>query len=70
MVTNLTIALIDEFTAVIALLLTISSVFSFFSIRTPDPEKYQLESIADKFFVVSFGIFCNNYFITITYWGK
>jgi hypothetical protein len=47
-------------------------VFSFFSIRTPDPKKkYQLESIADKFFIVSlFGIFAIIIFITITYWGQ
>jgi hypothetical protein len=65
-------SLIDEFTAIIALLLTISSVLSFFSIRTPNiKKKYQLETIGDKFFIVSlFGIFAIIIFIIITYWGK
>jgi hypothetical protein len=65
-------SLIDEFTAIIALLLTISSVFSFFSIRTGNiNKKQQLESTADKFFIVSlFGIFAIIIFIIITYWGK
>ncbi|EIA07506.1 hypothetical protein [Flavobacterium frigoris] len=63
---------IDEFTAIVALLLTISSVFSFFSIRTPDAKKeQQLEQIADKFFIVSLlGIFAIILFIIITYWDK
>jgi hypothetical protein len=47
-------------------------VLSFFSIRTPNiKKKYQLETIGDKFFIVSlFGIFAIIIFIIITYWGK
>lgn len=41
-------SLIDEFTAIIALFLTISSVLSFISIRTENTEKeMQLEKISD-----------------------
>lgn len=63
--------LIDEFTSVIALLLTISSVLSFVSIRT---EKYKMEQkyekIADYFFLVSLlGIFAIIIFIIISFWG-
>lgn len=52
-------SLIDEFTAIIALLLTVSSIFSFVSIRTKNEKKEQsLELIADYFFIVSLlGIF-------------
>lgn len=52
-------SLIDEFTAIIALLLTISSIFSFVSIRTKNEKREQyLELIADYFFIVSLiGIF-------------
>jgi hypothetical protein len=58
LVTNLTIALIDEFTAVIALTTHYIICVSFFSIEHQILKKYQLESIADKFFIVSlFGIF-------------
>ncbi len=59
--------LIDEFTSVIALLLTISSVFSFFSIRTENIEReLLLEKIADYFFVFSlFGIFIITLFILL-----
>jgi uncharacterized membrane protein len=51
--------LIDEFTAFIALLLTISCVFSFISIRTENQKKENyLEKIADYFFLFSLiGIF-------------
>jgi hypothetical protein len=46
--------LIDEFTSVIALLLTISSFFSFVSIRTTNLKREaQLERIADYFFIIS-----------------
>lgn len=52
-------SLIDEFTAIIALLLTISSIFSFISIRTKNEKREQyLELTADYFFIVSLiGIF-------------
>ena len=51
--------LIDEFTSFIALVLTISTVFSFISIRTKDAEKEKIfEKIADySFFISLLGIF-------------
>jgi hypothetical protein len=43
---------IDEFTSIIAALLTFSCIFSFISIRTKIPEReYQFETIADYFFI-------------------
>jgi len=50
--------IIDEFTSVIALLLAISTFFSYASIRTAHPEREQrMEKIADYFFIASlFGI--------------
>lgn len=47
--------LVDEFTSVIALLLTLSSLLSFFSIKTPQDTKVsgQLEASADILFIVS-----------------
>ncbi len=48
------IHLIDEFTSVIAVLLTISSIFSFISIRTKNPvREHRLETTADYFFMIS-----------------
>ncbi|HNO28793.1 MAG TPA: hypothetical protein PKN15_08390, partial [Chitinophagales bacterium] len=61
--------LIDELTSAIALLLTISCICSFISIRTKDSrrEKY-LESIADYFFMGSLiGIFIIILLITINF---
>lgn len=47
-------SMIDEFTSVVALLLTFSCFFSFFSIRTINQIKEQrFETIADYFFMVS-----------------
>lgn len=65
-------SLIDEFTSIVALLLTLSSVFSFFSIRTDDPkQEFTLERIADNLFIVSLiGIFGIILFMIINYWGK
>lgn len=46
--------LIDEFTSVIALLLTISTFFSYASIRTVHPKReQQMEKVADYFFIAS-----------------
>ncbi len=46
--------LIDEFTSVIALLLTVSTFFSYASIRTIHPGREQrMEKIADYFFIAS-----------------
>jgi hypothetical protein len=60
-------SLIDEFTSVIAILLIISSVFSFVSIRTKNSKKeIVLETIADYFFLGSLvGIFIVIIFILI-----
>ena len=45
-------SLIDEFTSVVALLLTISTIFSFISIRTADKKREdKLEQIADYLFI-------------------
>jgi hypothetical protein len=44
-------SLIDEFTSIVALLLTISSLLSFFSIQTQNLKKeIRLEKLADNFF--------------------
>ncbi len=49
---------IDEFTSVVAVLLSFSCIFSFFSIRAKSDEKERrMEGIADVFFLISlFGI--------------
>lgn len=64
--------LIDEFTSIVALLLTVSSVFSFMSIRTENEEReYKLEQIADYIFIFSLiGIFGIIAFIIVNYWQK
>lgn len=47
-------SLIDEFTSIIALFLSVSVIFSFLSIRTNDIKKEEkLENIADIFFFIS-----------------
>ncbi len=46
--------IIDEFTSVVAVLLTCSSILSFISIRTTNPTReMQLEKFADYFFIIS-----------------
>jgi hypothetical protein len=46
--------IIDELTSVIAVLLTLSCVFSFISLRTKDPGREQrMETFADYLFMVS-----------------
>ena len=64
--------LIDELTAIVALLLTVSSGFSFISIRTTHDQRSQrLEQIADFFFLISLvGIFGIVTFLAIHYWHK
>ncbi len=64
--------LVDEFTAIIALLLTVSSVLSFISIKTELKEREQrLEQIADYLFIFSLiGIFAIIVFIIINFWNK
>jgi predicted membrane channel-forming protein YqfA (hemolysin III family) len=64
--------LIDEFTSVVALLLTVSTIFSFISIRTVDKiRENKLEQIADYLFIISLiGIFAIIVFIIFNYWRK
>lgn len=64
--------LVDEFTSIIALLLTISTVLSFISIKTENPKReLRLEQLADYLFITSlFGIFVIIAFITINYWKQ
>jgi len=51
---TLTSSVIDEFTSLIAILLTFSCLFSFFSIRTKNRIKEQrLETLADYIFIFS-----------------
>ena len=65
-------SLIDEFTSIVAFLLTCSSVLSFLSIRTDDLKKEEhLENAADNFFLVSLiGIFGIIFFIIFNFWNK
>lgn len=64
--------LIDEFTSVVALLLTVSSVLSFISIRTDNKDReYRLEQFADYLFVISLlGIMGIIAFIIFNFWNK
>jgi len=64
-------SLIDEITSVIALLLSISSVFSFISIRTENSKKELLfEIIADYFFIAALmGVIIIIIFITLNFWS-
>ena len=51
---NTETSIIDEFTSVVALFLTFSCFFSFFSLRTTSPNRAQrFETIADYLFIVS-----------------
>ncbi len=65
-------SLIDEFTSIVALSLTVSSALSFFSIRTENHIlEIKLEKIADYFFMASLlGIFVIILFITFKFWLK
>jgi hypothetical protein len=64
--------LIDEFTPVVALILTVSSVFSFISIRTENSDReFKFEKIADYLFLISLlGIFGIIVFITVYFFKK
>ena len=65
-------SLVDEFTSLIAVLLTISSLFSFLSIRTDNVKKeYRFEKIADYLFMSSLiGIFAIILIIIRNFWLK
>lgn len=62
---------INEFTSIIALLLIVSVIFSFLSIRAKKIEnEIKYENIADFFFFVSIiGIFLIIIFMIIKYWS-
>jgi hypothetical protein len=65
-------SMIDEFASAVALLLTISSILSFISIRTENTKWEDLfERIADYLFLVSLvGIFGIILFVTFIFWRK
>jgi hypothetical protein len=65
-------SLVDEFTSIIALMLTVSSVLSFISIRTNNKIRaFKLERTADYIFLFSLvGIFAIIVFIVAKFWGK
>jgi uncharacterized membrane protein SirB2 len=64
--------LVDEFMSVVALLLAISSVFSFASIKTQNLQRERrLESIADVLFLMALiGIVLIIAVMTIVFWRK
>lgn len=71
--TNISVnILVDEFTCVVALILIVSSVFSFISIRTSNAKKeYRFEQIADYFFMSALiGIFGIVVFMILNFWQK
>jgi len=64
--------LVDEFTSIVALLLTISCILSFISLQT-EKEKWErrFESVADLLFLLALlGIIGIISFIAITFWNK
>ncbi len=65
-------SLIDELTSIVALLLTISTVFSFVSIRTENKNReYKLELFADYLFFTSLlGVFIILTFLIVNFWNK
>ena len=65
-------SLVDELTSIVALLLTLSSILSFVSIRTENKAReFKLEGIADYFFLISLiGIFGIIVFIIINFWNN
>jgi predicted membrane channel-forming protein YqfA (hemolysin III family) len=64
--------LIDEFTAIIAFLLTISSICSFISIKTQnDKRELAFERIADYLFILALiGILAIITFVVLNFWKK
>ncbi|HEX4875520.1 MAG TPA: hypothetical protein VFV31_02540 [Chitinophagaceae bacterium] len=64
-------SLIDEFASVVAILLTISCILSFASIKAENKEKEQkLESLADFLFVLALGgILFIVLYLTIKLWN-
>lgn len=64
-------SLVDEFTSIIALLLTISSILSFVSIKTMNKKKeMRIEKIANYFFLIALlGILGIVLFFLIMFWS-
>src|SRR4051812_22375861 len=64
--------LFDEFTSIIAMMLTLSCMLSFASIRTHNLRReHLLENIADLLFLLALtGIILIIAFITMTFWNK
>ena len=62
-------SIIDELTSVVAILLIVSCLFSFFSIRSSDEKiERRLETIADYLFIISLlGILVIIFLITLNY---
>lgn len=65
-------SLVDEFTSIIAMILTISCVLSFTSIKTDNIKKEEMfERIADLlFFIALFGIFAIVFYLSIKLWDN
>jgi len=64
--------LIDEFTSIIAILLTVSCILSFASLRTENTRRGKIfETLADTLFLLALtGITGIIAFIAITFWNK
>ncbi|MBN8680333.1 MAG: hypothetical protein J0M29_19055 [Chitinophagales bacterium] len=64
--------LVDEFMSVVALLLAISSLLSFASIKTQNLDReHRLESAADVLFLIALtGIVAIIAFMTVVFWRK
>lgn len=62
-------SIIDEFTSIVSLTLTVSCILSFLAIRTNDGQREQrLEAVADYFFIASLlGIMIIIVFITLNF---
>src|SRR6186997_1265166 len=62
-------SIVDELTSVVAILLTVSCLFSFFSIRSSNENiERKLETIADYLFIISLlGILVIIFHITLNY---
>jgi len=65
-------SLLDEFTSLIAMLLVLSCLFSFISIRSASPQRSKwFETIADYLFIISLcGIFLVVLFLLYKFWNR
>jgi hypothetical protein len=64
-------SIVDEVTSVIGMMLILSCILSFFSMKLADSKRSaRFETVADYLFITSLaGIFVVILFITIKYWG-